>query len=704
MEIIMSIIGTPLGYIMWACYKLANNYGGAIIIFTFITKLILFPVAIKIQKNSIKMVKMRPMIEELKKQYPKKEDKEAFMDAQMELYAQEKYSPAAGCLPLLIQLPIIFGLIDVIYKPLKHLLHLPTGIIDLLQTKTMDLLHTNELSVTAQLKVIEAINDPKYFENFRDLSDINGNAIGMAVNKIQEINLSFLGLDLSGVPTLFNPGILLVIPALSGLSSLALSVLQNRGGNVLQAEQGKYSQLGMTAFLTAFSLYFAFLVPAGIGLYWIMSNVFAIVQMYILNKIYDPAKFINYDALEKMKKEKRENKQSKRKAGRPEAGKLLKAKEKQDYKKFFRTEEKQLVFYSEKSGFYKYFENVIDELLIKSEIIIHYVTSDPDDAVFSMDNPQIVPYYIGGNRLIPFMMKMDADIVVMTMPDLDNYHIKRSYVRKDIEYIFMFHGPLSMHMAMRKGCVDNFDTIFCVGPHVEEEIRKTEEVYGLKPKLLIQCGYGLLENLTKAYEDSQKLDAQKKVLIAPSWQKDNIMDSCLEDILENMSRTEYQIIVRPHPEYTKRYSEKMDSIIARFSGAGYSNIIIETEFKGNESIFSSDLLISDWSGIAYEYAFATLKPVLFINTPVKIMNPEYHKLGIEPLEITLREKVGRAIEIQDIKNINCVAKQLIAETDGYQSEIRQLRERYFYNFGLSGRIGAEYIMDSLSRRNKKEQI
>ena len=134
-----------------------------------------------------------------------------------------------------------------------------------------------------------------------------------------------------------------------------------------------------------------------------------------------------------------------------------------DYKRFFSVANKHIVFYSENNGFYKYFEKVIDYLLAHSNLTIHYITSDPDDSIFEKaeKDSRIRGYYIGQKRLITLMMKMDADMVVMTMPDLENYHIKRSYVRKDAEYVYMFHYPLSTHMVLHTGALDHYDTILC---------------------------------------------------------------------------------------------------------------------------------------------------------------------------------------------------------------------------------------------------
>ena len=128
------------------------------------------------------------------------------------------------------------------------------------------------------------------------------------------------------------------------------------------------------------------------------------------------------------------------------------------------------------------------------------MTSDPNDVIFDIakEQKQIKPYFIGENKLISLFLKMDAKIVVMTMPDLDNFHIKRSYVSSDVEYIYMDHGLSSINMLTRKGAVDHFDTVFCAGQHIIDEIKATEEHYGLPHKNLIAYGYGFQDLLHRS--------------------------------------------------------------------------------------------------------------------------------------------------------------------------------------------------------------
>lgn len=130
METINFLLGAPLGQVMYWCYILVGSYAWAIILFTLITKIILLPLSLVAQVNSIKMVKMAPLLDEIKRLHAGKG--ELIIKEQKALYKKERYSTLAGILPLLLQIPIILGLINVVYNPLEHLLHYDQNTIALL--------------------------------------------------------------------------------------------------------------------------------------------------------------------------------------------------------------------------------------------------------------------------------------------------------------------------------------------------------------------------------------------------------------------------------------------------------------------------------------------------------------------------------------------------------------------------------------------
>ena len=689
MSTVISLLGVPLGHVMRFCYSLVNSYGVAILLFTLITKIILLPVGVWVHKNSIKVVRIQPEINRMKAKYFG--DRDAVAEEQSKLYKREGYHPLASLIPLLLQIILLMGLVNVIYHPFDHLLRLPADTIQTLVDTACRLTGDNPEASSIQLRVVSAIHSGQYAADFE--------ALGMpqVMAQVQALKTTFLGIDLGAVPASAG-GILWIMPLLAGLGAYLLCVAQNRS-NVLQSEQGAVNKYGTMALSVGLSLYLGAFVPAGVAVYWIASNLLAIVQLYILNAAISPKKYVDYEALEESKKQLAALQSVGGKRTREE-----KAREKADYKRFFSIANKHLVFYSEGSGFYKYFEKTIQELLAHSNVVVHYVTSDPNDQIFEIakGNDRIQPYYIGDKKLITLFMKMDADVVVMTMSDLENYHYKRSYVRKDITYIYMFHYPLSTHMVLHTGALNHYDEILCVGDFQFDEIRAAEKLYGTKQKKLVACGYGQLEKL---YDDYQKMEktagGMPQVLIAPSWQADNILDTCIDDMLKYLLGQGWRVIVRPHPEYKKRYRARLDALVNRWQEYKGGDLVFETDFSGNDTIYGSDAVITDWSGTAYEFSLVTLKPSIFINTPPKINNPDYDKIGIEPLEFSLRSRVGVTVDPDRLDSLADTVRSVLSQGDRYAQEILAIRDQYIANFGSSGKACYRAIMDAIKSYSKK---
>ena len=699
MSLINTVLGTPLGWLMWLCYRVTGGYVFAIVLFTLLTKVILLPLNVVVQKNSIKMVRIQPELNRINLKYFG--DRDAIADHSIELYQREGYRPMLGVIPLLIQILLVLGMIQVIYHPMQHMLHFPADICRSLESATASLMGVPQLGVGGQLITIHALYDPRNLAFFRDsLPAVSDADFQGLVAAAQGLDMRLFHLDLALVPHPLPITPMLWVPVLSCASTFLLCAVQNRI-NVLQREQSFLGRWGAGLFTVAFSTWFTFLVPAGVGVYWIVSNLLSLPSMFLMNILYPPEKEIDYqdlaDSREKLEARKKSQKEARRKL-RP-----YRKREKQDYRRFLKSKEKkQFVVYSESNGFYKYYSGMIDYILEHSSIVIHYITSDPNDNVFTMEGPRFHAYYIGDLQLIPLMMKMDADMVLMTMPDLDLYHIKRSLVRKDIEYVYMEHGCGSDNLLGKPHCCDHYDTMFNVGPHHTAEDRAMEALYQIKPRRLVKVGYGLIDDMTEAWERMPKKppEAQKTVLIAPSWQTDNIMDSCIDTLVEQILPLGVKLIIRPHPQYIRLYPERIEAAIARYQKYFGPDFEFQTDFSSNETVYSADLLITDWSNISMEFAFSTLKPVLYINTPMKVFNPEYQKIDIVPIDIWIRAEMGGQLELDEMDRTGAMVSDLLARQEEYRDVIRAVKEKALYNIGHGWEAAGRYVVSRLEPKQK----
>lgn len=302
----MYILGYPLGLIMRLLYNILHSYGWALILFTIIIKLVLVPLSIKQQKSSAKMAAFSPEIKEIQTKYAKNQQKMA--EEMQKLYDRENYKATAGCLPMMVQFMVLFGLIDVIYKPLKHILGASKEVIEQATEILKTLGHTMS-TYSPESSIITSVhqNPEAYSALGQDL-----------VSKIMDFNLNFLGIDLGMQPTL-GLNVLILIPILSGLTALMtshLSMKMNPATADAGAAGGPMKVMMYT--MPLMSVWIAFQVPAGVGIYWIISNVISIIQTMILNKFYNPA-----EMAAKAKAELEERKEKERQE-RLEAKKLAK--------------------------------------------------------------------------------------------------------------------------------------------------------------------------------------------------------------------------------------------------------------------------------------------------------------------------------------------------------------------------------------------
>ena len=210
--------------------------------------------------------------------------------------------------------------------------------------------------------------------------------------------------------------------------------------------------------------------------------------------------------------------------------------------------------------------------------------------------------------------------------------------------------------------------------------------------------------MIRAYDAMDRREKTvREILIAPSWQKDNILSSCIEEILETLQGHGYRIIVRPHPQFVRHEEERLNYLREKFQMNARDDMEMQTDFSSNSTVYEADVVITDWSSIAFEYSFATLKPSLFINTPMKVMNEDYEELGITPIDIELRSQIGRSVDMDQLGTLPQVVEELLNNNAFSQASLEKIRDKYIYSIGSSGKVGAEYIMERLAYYKKKHE-
>ncbi len=277
---------------MWLVYKLVNNYGIAIPIFTLLVRLVLFPLSVNQQKSMAATSAIQPKLDKLKKQYANNPNK--LQEEQMKLYSEENINPMASCLPLVLQLVFLYGVFDVIYRPITHIVRVSKDVMTELTNIAAPLFEGNRaFSSRPELYLVQSIqSDPQYYIDHGISPDI--------VNSVLSFNNKLLGfIDLGTIPkSVFEDGFafsaqsigLIMIPVIAGVLQLVTTIYSNIKQKKLNPEAA--SAMGsmnlMMYMFPVMSIWISFTAAAGLGYYWICSSVVGIIQMVVLNKIYTP--------------------------------------------------------------------------------------------------------------------------------------------------------------------------------------------------------------------------------------------------------------------------------------------------------------------------------------------------------------------------------------------------------------------------------
>ena len=364
---------------------------------------------------------------------------------------------------------------------------------------------------------------------------------------------------------------------------------------------------------------------------------------------------------------------------------------------------KSIVVYSEGKPSSPHLGPLIQQLINRGHNV-QLLMSDQDDPLAELKAPdaEVISHWIGsGSARIWVYSNLKTCVFITTTPDLETMQLKRS--KNDAYYVYTHHSMISTHMGYRPEAFDHFDAILCTGPYQIKETRAHESKSKLRAKKLGEIGYFRLDELRSSNiipvhnEATAMREDVTSVLLAPTWGENSILPLYGEEIIDILLQSGYRVITRPHPETIRRSAQLVQMISDRFSTHEY----FELDFnpRGDLSMRQASLMISDWSGVAMEYAYGFEKPVLFMDLPRKIHNAEYNGLGIEPIEVSVRNEIGKIVHPKNIPELPTEIKSLISNNSGLAKGIRSSRAKHVFNQGQSAIIGANFIEGIIDNRS-----
>lgn len=284
-------LAIPFGWIMHFFYNFSNNYLLSLIILVLLVKLILIPSSISQQKGSAKQVRLQPKVNRIRQRYAGSNQqltREMQMKIQEEtqaLYKREGFSPmSGGCLPMLIQFPVMIGLYGVVRNPLSMVLAIKDDLIMKAAQSLNISTATNDI-YRLELKLLESISESNMPAPLAQYSE--------KILALKDQFMLFGKIDLTQTPDFKNFSILWVIPAITLAIGLITSFIMFHKQKQTNPEMAKNPSMGcMTFFSPIMSVMFTFWFPAGVGLYWILSSFFTLIQTIVLNHAYSAQKVI----------------------------------------------------------------------------------------------------------------------------------------------------------------------------------------------------------------------------------------------------------------------------------------------------------------------------------------------------------------------------------------------------------------------------
>ncbi len=359
------------------------------------------------------------------------------------------------------------------------------------------------------------------------------------------------------------------------------------------------------------------------------------------------------------------------------------------------------VIFSDHKRYWNVFKPICDEFE-KRGVDLVYWTASSDDPALSEKYEHVKTEFIGeGNKAFARLNMMNAGICLSTTPGLDVYQWKRSktcdyyvHIRHDVE------EPIGYRMF---GC-DFYDAILLTGEHQEYYIRKLEELRGQKSKECAITGCTYLDVMQTRYEKLKnkksgvEVNSTKKIiLLAPTWGASGILSKYGEDILNALVSTGYNIVVRPHPQSYTAEKEMIENLQNKFPETG--NFKWNRDNDNFDILSKSDIMITDFSGIIFDYTLIFDKPLIYADTSYN--SAPYDSAWIkEPLwRFETLKKIGKKLEQKDFANMKNVIDSVLSD-DLYAEARKNVRKEAWYYQGQ----GAQKTVDWILNKTKKENV
>lgn len=358
------------------------------------------------------------------------------------------------------------------------------------------------------------------------------------------------------------------------------------------------------------------------------------------------------------------------------------------------------VIFSDDKRYWNVFEPICREFDRRGVDMV-YMTASPDDPALENPYEHIKGEFIGkNNKAFARMNFLNAGIVLSTTPGLDVYQWKRS---KDVQfYVHMQHAANDIS-GYRMFGIDYFDAVMLSGEYQVQEVRDLEKLRGLPEKDLIKIGIPYMDEMAKRLEIAPTAGAgghERTVLLAPSWGKSSIFQRYGSRVLEVLLQTGYHIIVRPHPQSFTSEKETIEKIMQEYPAS--DRLEWNRDNDNFEVLKRADILVSDFSGIIFDFSLVYDKPVIYADT--EFDNGPYDAWWLDTpyWTFTALPRIGQKLTMDNLENLKEMIDECIQDPK-YAEGRKEAREETWEYKGEGTERAVEYLLrkyDELTQAEK----
>ncbi len=358
------------------------------------------------------------------------------------------------------------------------------------------------------------------------------------------------------------------------------------------------------------------------------------------------------------------------------------------------------VIFSDNKRYWLIFEPICRELDKRGQDVV-YLTASEDDPVFSCGLEHIKPEYIGsGNRMYARLNYLNACIVLSTTPGLDVYQWKRS---KQVQYYVHIPHAASEIILYRMFGLDYYDAILLSGEYQANDIRRLEKLRELPEKELYKVGIPYMDVMAERLQREGKCEAnpKKTVLFAPTWGKSSALGVYGGRIIEVLLKTGYHIVIRPHPQSFTSEKEMLDQLMRKFPESDQLEWNRDTD---NFNVLNrSDILISDFSGVIFDFALIYDKPVIYTDPNFDLGLYDAWWIQDKPLwTVSALPRLGRKLTEENMENLRELIDECLADPKGAEGRAEVKKETWEYASEGAVRT-ADYLLNKYKELTEKEE-